>query len=652
MKKKGFLLNLSKIVYLAIILIFLYLPIGTLMVLSFNHGKSMESWQGFSWRWYAEMFNNEEIMEALGNTLTIALWASIIATIIGVMACSGINAMSEKKRSFIMGINNIPLLNADIVTGISIMMSFIMFGISLSYSTVLFAHITFCIPYVILSVMPKFKQLEDNIFEAALDLGASKTYAFFKIILPDIMPGIVSGFLLSFTMSVDDFVITHFTRGAGINTLSTLIYSQLKVGVRPTLFALSTCIFIGVLLILIMANALTASKKVVKEARQGTMKDVEYVYKKGMPPKKIALIAIVMLVFMCIAIFYTPSTPGEVLENGTIYVYNFGDYIDMDLIDEFEEEYGYSVVMDYFDTNEEMYPVIKNDSAHYDVICASDYMIDKLRQEKLIQEIDFENIPNINNLDEKIIPYVDGFDPGMKYSVPHTWGTYGIIYNSELIQDESISKKLAHEINLDETNDFSWSLLWNEAFDGEIIMPNSVRECNMIGAKILGYSMNTVDEREIKEITDLLIEQKPLVYTFANDNARDLMIGNNAIISVITSGDARYAAQENEALVYVIPKDGTEVWTDCWAIPTSAETKDGAEAWINFMLEKTSAEKNFEYLGYDIPNKLLEIEEDVLGLDGKSPFELLDSSTSETLKNLGPDGDDLYSNYWKIFKSK
>ena len=640
MTKNKISLKVFNIIYIAFILLFLYLPIGTLMVLSFNHGKSMESWQGFSTRWYAEMLGNEEIMEALGNTLTIALWASIAATIIGVLACIAMNAMTEKKRSFIMGLNNIPLLNADIVTGISIMMCFIMFGVSLSYSTVLFAHITFCIPYVILSVMPKFKQLENHTFEAALDLGASKAYAFFKIVLPDIMPGIVSGFLLSFTMSVDDFVITHFTRGAGINTLSTLIYSQLKVGVRPTLYALSTCIFVAVLLILIVANVLTSSKKVVKTARQGTMKEVEYVYKKGMSPRRIAVIALVLAVCMCVAIFYTPSTPGEILENGTIYIYNFGDYIDMDLIDEFEEEYQYAVVIDYFDTNEEMYPVVKNDSAHYDVVCASDYMIDKMRQEGLIQEIDFENVPNVSNIDERIFPYFDGFDPGMKYSVPHTWGTYGIIYNEALMLERGLDHELAE---LEEKP--SWNALWDDAFDGEIIMPNSVRECNMIAAKILGYSMNTANEEEISSITDYLIKQKDIVYTLANDNARDLMIGENALISVITSGDARYAMDENEDLRYVIPAEGTEVWTDCWAIPSSAETKAGGEAWINFILEKSSAQKNFEYLGYDIPNVVISEEEG-------SPFELLEGTDSETLKNLGPEGDDLYSAYWKMYKSR
>ena len=250
-----------KSLYLTLIVLFLYLPIGTLMVLSFNSGKTMNAWTGFSLDWYEEMFQSQQIMEALKNTLTIAFWAATIATVIGVAACVGLNSMREKSRSLLMGLNNIPLLNADIVTGISLMLSFLLFGISLNYGTVLFAHITFCIPYVILSVMPKFRQLQNHTYEAALDLGASPVYAFFKIVLPDIMPGVISGFLLSFTMSVDDFVITHFTRGVGINTLSTLIYSQVKVGIRPTLYALSTVIFVTVLIILIVVNIISNKKE-------------------------------------------------------------------------------------------------------------------------------------------------------------------------------------------------------------------------------------------------------------------------------------------------------------------------------------------------------------------------------------------------------
>ena len=249
--------KIFKALYVALIVLFLYLPIGTLMVLSFNSSKSMNAWRGFSLDWYKETFQSEMIMDALMNTLTIAFWAAVISTVVGLAACIGLSAMKERSRSLFMGLNNVPLLNADIVTGISLMLSFLLFGISLNYGTVLFAHVTFCIPYVILSVMPKFRQLENIHYEAALDLGASPAYAFFKVVLPDVMPGVVSGFLLAFTMSVDDFVITHFTRGVGINTLSTLIYSQVRVGIRPTLYALSTVIFVAVLIILIIVNIIS-----------------------------------------------------------------------------------------------------------------------------------------------------------------------------------------------------------------------------------------------------------------------------------------------------------------------------------------------------------------------------------------------------------
>lgn len=250
--------------YLILILLFLYLPIFILMVFSFNDNKSMSVWTGFTLKWYQEMLSNSMIVEAIWNTFSIALAAAAAATVIGTAACVGILAMKKRSETVIMGLNNIPLLNADIVIGISLMMTFIAFGISLSWGTVLLSHITICIPYVILSVMPKFKQLSGNIYEAALDLGATPFYAFYKVVLPDIRPGIVSGFLLAFTMSVDDFVITHFTRGAGINTISTLIYSQVKVGIRPTLFALSTVIFVAALVILTISN-LISSKGEKKE---------------------------------------------------------------------------------------------------------------------------------------------------------------------------------------------------------------------------------------------------------------------------------------------------------------------------------------------------------------------------------------------------
>lgn len=246
--------------YLILMLIFLYAPIATLIVLSFNKSKTRAKWGGFTFKWYLELFKNEDIMNALYTTLAIALLSSIIAVIIGLFACIGLNAMKKTPRNIYIGVTNIPMLNADIVTGISLMLLFLSFGLKFGFGTILLSHITFNIPYVILSIMPRYKNLNSSIFEAALDLGATKPQAFFKVVLPDLFPGILSGFLLAFTMSLDDFIITHFTKGAGINTLSTKIYTEVKKGIKPEMYALSTIIFITVMVLLILINKPTKEK--------------------------------------------------------------------------------------------------------------------------------------------------------------------------------------------------------------------------------------------------------------------------------------------------------------------------------------------------------------------------------------------------------
>ena len=240
--------------YLVIILIFLYAPIFTMMVLSFNQSKSRTHWGGFTLSWYTQMFESRAIMYALYTTLLVAMISALVATVIGTVTAIAISHMKPVSENIFMSISNIPMLNADIVTGIALMLAFIAFGISLGFKTVLISHITFNIPYVILSVMPKLKQTDRSTYEAALDLGASPAYAFFEVVFPDIMPGVLSGFLLAFTMSLDDFIITHFTKGAGINTLSTLIYSEVRRGIRPSMYALSTVIFVVVLVVLLIAN--------------------------------------------------------------------------------------------------------------------------------------------------------------------------------------------------------------------------------------------------------------------------------------------------------------------------------------------------------------------------------------------------------------
>ncbi len=241
-------------IYIALIFLFLYAPIVTLIVLSFNASRTRAKWGGFTFKWYAELFDNAVIMQALWNTLSIALLSALAATLIGTITCIAMQKMKRRNRTILMGITNIPMLNAEIVTGISLMLLFISLGIKFGFLTILLAHITFNIPYVILSVMPRVRQLNPHTYEAALDLGATHLQAFFKVIFPDILPGVLSGFLMAFTMSLDDFIITHFTKGPGIDTLSTKIYTEVKKGIKPEMYALSAIIFVSVLILLILVN--------------------------------------------------------------------------------------------------------------------------------------------------------------------------------------------------------------------------------------------------------------------------------------------------------------------------------------------------------------------------------------------------------------
>ena len=253
--------RVSQKVYITLIFIFLYAPIVTLIILSFNASKTRAKWGGFTLKWYRSLFQNEAILQALWNTLAIAFLSATVATLIGTIACISIHNMKKRNRAIVMGVTNIPMLYAEIVTGISLMLLFISLGIKFGFLTILLAHITFNIPYVILSVMPRMKQLNPHTYEAALDLGASHSQAFFKVIFPDLLPGILSGFLMAFTMSLDDFIITHFTKGPGIDTLSTKIYTEVKKCIKPEMYALSTLIFVSVLILLLLVNYSPKEKK-------------------------------------------------------------------------------------------------------------------------------------------------------------------------------------------------------------------------------------------------------------------------------------------------------------------------------------------------------------------------------------------------------
>lgn len=363
-----------------------------------------------------------------------------------------------------------------------------------------------------------------------------------------------------------------------------------------------------------------------------------------MKKTKFALITL-LIVIMISTLLAGCSSGGKAGEKGEVRVYCFGDYIDPDLIGKFQEETGIKVIMDTFDTNEEMYPVLANRSVDYDVICCSDYMIEKLISEELIYNFaaldmypPLNQLENYKNLDEKYLKVAESCDPGNNCAVPHTYGTLGIIYNTNNIAEGEIT---------------SWNDLWKEEYSQQIVMPDSMRDTLAIALKAKGYSINTTNEDELAEATRYLEEQKPLVYKYANDSARDLAIGESADVVVVWNGEVLYSQEENENLEFVIPEEGTEEFMDLWAIPINAQNVENGRAWINFMLSEDSALANYEYLTYSIPNKAVI---DYVSQDEKKMGYLFPGeeilAKCEALKSLGAENDDMYSTYWKQFKSE
>ena len=618
-------------IYLALIFILLYAPIVTLIVLSFNQSKTRAKWGGFTLKWYKELLKNEQIMSAFYTTLIIAFISAAIATVIGTAAAIAIQGMKQKWKTMYMGLTNIPMMNAEIVMGVSLMLLFIAFHMTLGFGTILIAHITFNIPYVILSVLPKLKQTNRYTYEAALDLGASPVKAFFKVVFPDIVPGVLSGFMLAFTMSLDDFVITHFTKGPGIDTLSTKIYTEVRKGIKPEIYALSTIMFVTVLVLLLLINYSP------KEEEETVVRK-----KKVRKPSRVKKILIQRVVPVAICIVFIGggfyyAKENDVMNGEKLVVYNWGEYIDPEVLTMFEEETGIDIVYEEFETNEILYPKISSGAIAYDVICPSDYMIQRMIENDLLSEINFDNIPNLKNIGKQYLEQSRQFDPENKYSVPYCWGTVGILYNKMMV-DEPVD---------------SWSILWDPKYKDNILMQDSVRDAFGVTLKYLGYSLNSIDLDELTEAKNLLIEQKPLVQAYVIDQVRDKMIGNEAALGVIYSGEAIYTQKENPNLEYVIPKEGSNIWIDSWVIPKNTEHKENAEKFINFLCRPDIALMNFEYITYSTPNEAArELIEDESIRNSEIAFpDLSKYDNLETFQYLGTEADQVYGDLWNKVKS-
>ena len=582
---------------MALVFLFLYAPIFLLIIFSFNAGDSSAVWKGFSLDWYVSLFKNRIIMESVYTTLLISILATIIATVAGTFAAIGLYSLSRRWRDPLLTVNNIPMMNADIVTGVGLCLFFAAFfrfwgsfaewfnGIQsvvtlpvqlhLGFTTLLLAHIAFNIPYVILNVAPKLRQMDKNLVDAAQDLGCTWFMAFRKVILPEIKPGIVSGALIAFTMSIDDFVISYFTAGSATSTLAMTIYGMTKKRITPEINAISTLLFVVVLVLLVIVNVREAQQE-KKANRPVAVIAAEEVRKSNRAEffnsrpwiKRTVTIVLVCAVALSI-ISLSRATHGQPVVN----VCSWGEYIDPELITMFEEETGIRVNYQTAESNEALYSLLKSGGGDYDVIVPSDYMIARLIEEDMLEELDYSNIPNFELI---------------KYTVPYTWGTVGLIYNTSLVDGEITD----------------WSALYDEQYAGDVLLINNSRDAIGIALKHLGYSVNTTNEAEIREAYQLLADatEKGVYQGKVMDEIYQKMEGGNAAISTYYAGDYLTMLENNEDLAFVVPESGSNWFVDAMCVLKGTPHKAEAEAWINFIASTEANLMNMDYIWYASPN--------------------------------------------------
>ena len=571
---------------MALLLVFFYAPILFMIIFSFNSSKSLTHFTGFSLRWYEAMLKNHGMMESLYVTIIIALLATIISTIVGTITAIGLSKSKKVLRAFVSQVNDFPIMNPEIVTAIGLMLLFITFQIEKGFVTLLLAHIAFCIPYVILSIMPKIKSLDPNLADAAMDLGATPWQALVKVIVPQIMPGIVSGALIAFTMSFDDFVISYFVTGQGVKNLSIMVYTMSK-RINPSVNAISTVVVLLITITLIIVNVLPMIRKKTSPSKQNK-------------PWKWVVAGVVVVGLVASLFGLNKSAGSQPYAGQTLHVYNWGEYTGENIISGFEELTGAKVIMDNFDSNEQMYIKVANGDA-YDVLVPSDYMIQRMMQEKMLQKLEPETRKEcLGELVDAIkgLPY----DPKNEYSIPYFWGTVGIVYDKRKVSEEDLEKD-------------GWDIFLDQKFKGDIYLYDSERDSFMMALKALGYSMNTTSQDELNAAYNWLIQ---CVQTMDPEIVTDEIIDNMAqarkALGVIYSGDAAYVMSENENMGFYMPKSGTNLWSDAMVIPKNAKNPKLANEFIRYITSYDAAMDNSSYVGYTSPNK--EVMEELGGKGG------------------------------------
>jgi len=568
---------------------------------------------GFSLKWYQELFRDGDTLESVKNTLILACSDSAIATVMGTAASVGINKLRNKYvRASFDTVTNIPMTNPDIITGISLMLMFVFIGTrlgksaSLSFWTLLLSHVTFCLPYVILQVLPKLRQMDPSLPEAAMDLGCTPLQAFFKAVLPEIMPGIVTGMIMAFTMSLDDFVISYFTQGSGFQTLPIRIYSMTKKTVTPKMYALATIIFFVILTLLLISNLSDEDSK--SRRRQ----DAERARKA-----RRVLVPAAATVILTLMVVLIVTSSGRTL---TLNVYNWGEYISdgsegtLDTIAAFEqwyeETYGTPVKVNYdtFSSNEDMYAKVSSGAVSYDLVIPSDYMIARMKDEGMLLPLNYSNIPNYQYIGEDFRGLY--YDPDNQYTVPYTYGIVGVIYNANVV---------------DEADTGDWDLMWNEKYAGNILTFNNSRDSFGTAMYKLGLDVNTTDHAVWDRAAEELLVQNPILKGRVMDEIYNMMASGEAAVAAYYAGDyftmVDSQADTVDLQFYYPPR--TNYFVDAMCIPTCCQNQELAEIFINFMLSREAAIANAEYIWYACPNSLVVEDEQYIEDMGEEAMEIL-----------------------------
>ena len=581
MKKKN---SVASKIILILTMLFFYLPILYIIVFSFNDSRSLTKFSGFSLRWYEKMFADSTMMEAVLYTVIIALIATVVSTVVGTITAIGLSKSRKVVQKMVERINDLPVMNPDIVTAISLLMFFSVLTVKIGFGTLLLAHIMFCVPYVMLSVTPKLRSLDPNLIDAAMDLGATPFQALTKVIVPQIKPGIVSGALIAFTMSFDDFVISYFTTGNGVNNISILVYTMSK-RVNPSINALSTIVILLITLALGVVNIVP----IVREKREKDGKTSRAVSRKAMAIVAGVLVLAVLGGTVGASVSQQRKSAEAIEKYGSnvLKLYLPGEYLGENVISDFEKQFGVRVIVENFDSNEMMYTKLMAGD-RYDVVIPSDYMIERLMKEDFLQPLDKSLIPNMENMDDAVRGM--SYDPQNDWSIPYFWGSVGLVYNHENVDPAVIESE-------------GWEILRNTDYAGHVYIYDSERDSFMMAFKALGYSMNTEDPDEINAAYEWLLQMNNTMSpVYVTDEVIDGMMNGYKDIAVVYSGDAAVVLDENEDMSFYMPSQGTNIWCDAMVIPQNAENPKLAHEFINYMLTYEAAFDNTETVGYTSPN--------------------------------------------------